>query len=668
MPRFDSDGSEKMTIENTASLSVHDALRSYAADLHRRFGPSKRLLLVQAPQFLFETINPQVIKDRGYYAYPPTGLQTLVKSLSGRDLETEILDLNLYVLKQIARDGYFDQSKWLAKLDECLDTFQPTMVGVTCLTVYADLFAGNHPLTGILRHLRDRAEHLVVIGGPTATNETQRYIEEGLCHFAIEGEGEDRLSYLLDVYDGRSDSIPATSGIRFSWEGRVFESEGICANVALGGNLIDSYEAVDVEAYCRAGSLNPYSRMAGQDIVYSVFQLNRGCRGNCKFCGVRPFMGKGVRTHPVDDVVEEIRYLAAQRGVRHFEVLDDDFLADPSAATRLLTALVALHEEFGITWAANNGLMTHSVTRDLLDLMRDSGCLGFKIGIESGNAQMLRRIRKPGTLASFARTADLLEEYPELFVGGNYIIGLFGEETFAQMLETFAFSIRLNLDWSSFTVFQFTSKPTAIAENLKTDGAGATDFIPGKDSSNREIQDDRSLPLGADVFSLPADLVPSRTLVKNIWLTFNLLGNYIGNKNLRPDGRPEKFVAWLDAVRVAYPTNPYMLLFAGLGRILMGQSDRATRLFQEAQAIVDRSTNWQYRFSKFGLGALLKRCPQESEEVYQLLESIQQTCLPSELYGLASMRLTILESPKTSVNSLRSRMSRTKKTTQSVRS
>lgn len=78
------------------------------------------------------------------------------------------------------------------------------------------------------------------------------------------------------------------------------------------------------------------------------------------------------------------------------------------------------------------------------------------------------------------------------------------------MGETFAFSVRLNLDWSSFTVFQFTSKPTAVAENLKTDGAGATDFIPGKDSPNREIQDDRSLPLGPDVFSIPADVVPSR--------------------------------------------------------------------------------------------------------------------------------------------------------------
>jgi hypothetical protein len=285
--------------------------------------------------------------------------------------------------------------------------------------------------------------------------------------------------------------------------------------------------------------------------------------------------------------------------------------------------------------------MTTSITRELLDLMRDSGCLGFKIGIESGNAEMLRRIRKPGTLNTFARAAEMLEDYPGLFVGGNYIIGLFGEETFEQMLETFAFSICLNLDWSSFTVFQFTSKPTILAENLKTDGDSATDFIPGKDSSNREIQDDRSLPLGADVFSLPANRVPSRALVKNIWLTFNLLGNYVGNKNLKPDGRPEKFVSWVDAVRVAYPTNPYMLLFTGLGRVLMGEPDRARELYKGARAIVDGSANWQYRFERFGLGELLEREPYEPDAVFDGLESIWEARVTSALPDLGSpMRTT----------------------------
>ncbi len=183
-------------------MNGNEALQAYAASLRQRFGPGKRLLLVQAPQFLFETINPEVIRNRGYYAYPPTGLQRLAESLSGRDIEVKILDLNLHVLRRIAEQGRFDPETWLDVLDEQLDEFRPNMVGVTCLTVYTDLFATNHPLTAILRHLMSRGEQMVIIGGPTATNEMDRYLQEGLCHFAVEGEGEDRLNYLLDVYRG----------------------------------------------------------------------------------------------------------------------------------------------------------------------------------------------------------------------------------------------------------------------------------------------------------------------------------------------------------------------------------------------------------------------------------------------------------------------------------
>ncbi len=623
-------------IQRPSEEPRQEALHAYTARLRQQFGPAQRILLVQTPQFLFETINPEVVRNRGYYAYPPTGLQRLAASLADRDIDVRIIDLNLQVLKDIAQDEQFDPQGWLRVLDEHLDTFRPTIVGVTCLTVYTDLFGGNHPLTGTLRHLSNRGEHLVMVGGPTATNEIDRYVRDGLCHYGVEGEGEDRLNYLLDLYEGRSGLDEAISGITFPWEGRAQHTEGGCPNVELRGNLIDTYEGVDVEAYCQVGSLNPYSRMAGQDTVYSVFQLNRGCRGNCKFCGVRSFMGKGVRTHSVDEVIAEVDYLVRQRSVRHFELLDDDFLADQKPAAELLRALGGLHREYGITWSANNGLMTNSITPELLDLMRDSGCLGFKIGIESGNPQMLRRVRKPGTLESFARVARLLDGYPELFVGGNYIIGLFGEETFGQMIDTFTFSVHLNLDWSSFTVFQFTSKPNCEAENLKTDGDWATDFIPGKDNSDREIEDDRSLPLGAEVFSLALDLVPSRALVKNIWLTFNVLGNCVGNKNLKPGGQPEQFVAWVDAVRVAYPSNPYMLLFAGLGRVLMGQADLARAMYRDAQVIVDNSSNWQYRFAKFGLDELLEAGPAEPNEVYRRLEAIWNDCVPESLRTAAT--------------------------------
>lgn len=596
-------------------------LQEYAALLKERFQPQRKILLLQAPQFLFEAINEEVIRNRGYYAYPPTGLQWLATSLSGRDIRVDLHDLNLQVLQRLIAEPGYDYHSWLEMLDDALDRIQPSIVAVSCLTVYADLFNKPHPLTELLDHLMQKGRHIVIAGGPTASNEIEGYLERGLCHFVIDGEGEYKINYLLDLLLEDRISHVEVPGVFFRHAGEIHETGGDTTPVAIRGNLIESYLQVDIEAYCRAGCLNPYSRMVGQDTIYGVFQLNRGCRCDCAFCGVRTFMGKGVRSHEVDAAIAEARYLVEKRGVRHFEALDDDLLAYPDLTSQFLELLIPLRRSHGITWAANNGLITSSLTRKLLDLMKDSGCIGFKIGIEAGSNAMLRRMKKPGTPAMFKKIAALLQGYPEFFIGGNYIIGLFGEETFDQMLQTYRLSIELNLDWSSFSLFQVTSKATA-SNKPKGESGGAIDFIPTKSASSRELHEDRALPLGPAVFSIPGNAVPSRELMKNIWLTFNLGGNYIRNKHLAPGGDAVKFLKWVNALRISYPENPYMALFAGLGQVIAGNREQGLADQAQCAAILSRSESWRHRFEAFRLTGLLRDFPKDRDGVFMTLAAI----------------------------------------------
>lgn len=610
-----------MTDTITQKPSQSHTLHEYAATLKQRYLPQRKMLLVQAPQFLFDSINEDVIRNRGYYAYPPTGLQWLATSLRERNLQIDLHDLNLQVLQHVISDHAYNYHTWLDLLDEILEKVQPSIVAVSCLTVYSDLFCKPHPLTDALTHLMQKDRYIIIAGGPTASNEIEGYLQRDICHFVIDGEGEYKINYLIDFlleYNVKHKEVP---GIFFKYHDSIFESGGEVTPVLINGNLIESYQQVAVEAYSQAGCLNPYSRMIGQDTVYGVFQVNRGCRCDCAFCGVRTFMGKGVRSHQVDSALAEACYLVEERGVRHFEALDDDLLAAPAIAMKYLQGLIPLRQKYGITWAANNGLITNSLTKELLNLMKASGCIGFKIGIEAGSNEMLRRMKKPGTPATFKKIAVLLQDYPEFFVGGNYIIGLFNEETFAQMLQTYRLSIELNLDWSSFSLYQVTSKATA-SDKPKGESGGAIDFIPTKSSSNRELREDRSLPLGPDVFSIPCDTIPSQELMKNIWLTFNLAGNYIGNKNLAPGGDAVKFVRWVNALRISYPENPYMALFSGLGQVIAGNLEQGLADHAQCAAILARSDSWQYRFEAFQLAGLMRDFPRHRHEVYRALATI----------------------------------------------
>ncbi len=160
----------------TQKQLVHnESLAEYTESLRAKYISNNRVLLVQSPQFLFESLNIEVIKNRGYYAFPPTGLQYLARALNGRNLDIEILDLNYQFLKRVICDETFNHHAWLDILDNCLDDFKPYIVGVTAISVYADVFEPTFPLTSILKRLRNRDDCIVIAGGRTATNETGNY-------------------------------------------------------------------------------------------------------------------------------------------------------------------------------------------------------------------------------------------------------------------------------------------------------------------------------------------------------------------------------------------------------------------------------------------------------------------------------------------------------------
>ncbi|MDA2932849.1 B12-binding domain-containing radical SAM protein [Acidobacteria bacterium AH-259-D05] len=604
-------------------------LAEYVQLLRTKYPLNNKVVLIQAPQFLFESFNINVLKNRGFYAYPPTGLQCIKKALSAlsnRNLDIDILDLNFLLLKRVIKDEAFNCLDWLEILDDYLKENDPSIVGVTCISVSTDVTQSGFHLTRLLQRLRNMDKHIILAGGPLVTNEYEYYLHRGLCHFVITGEGENKVRFLFDYLFDQDPIHEPIQGIFFKSHGTVVETSGKRDTVVLKGNLIDTYKDVPIQDYNNVGSLNPFSRMAGQDESFSCIQLNRGCRANCKFCGVTEFMGEGLRQYPVRDVLDEIRYLVTERGVRHFEILDDDFLGTfrfKGALLELLSEMVNLRKEYGMTWAAGNGLIASSLNEELLVLMRDSGCVGFRIGIESGNELMLKKMRKPTSLALIKKVSTMLHGFGEIFVGGNYIIGLFGEETFGQMLDTYRFSCEIDLDWAAFTTFQVTSRSTAVAEKLITDARAAAEFVPTRDTPRREIAEAEEVISGPDVFDILEDTVPSREQIKHIWFTFNLVANYINNKNLRPGGKPEKLRSWLEAVQLSYPDNPYMPLFTALSHVLLGDEESARRYFERTKRNLQSSENWKHQFERFGLMELVNHFPQKAEEVFQVLEPLQ---------------------------------------------
>jgi anaerobic magnesium-protoporphyrin IX monomethyl ester cyclase len=99
-----------------------------------------------------------------------------------------------------------------------------------------------------------------------------------------------------------------------------------------------------------------------------------------------------------------------------------------------------------IKWQAN----TRANVGDygLFRKMREAGCVSVGLGIESGNAQVLRRIKKGITLSA-AETAVRLAKKAGLETRCFYIIG-HPHETRKTAWDTIKFAARLNSDHAAF--------------------------------------------------------------------------------------------------------------------------------------------------------------------------------------------------------------------------
>ncbi len=599
-------------------------LEEFSHDLIERYGFNRKILLVQLPQFMFNAFNPKIIKARGAYIWPPVGIQWLSNILDGRGLDIKLFDLNFHILKQVQENPDFKLEDWKKLLDQELDEFQPTVVGVSTINISAAPDNEDYPLRATLDYLKSRDRYIVLAGGPNAGNDAAYFLENELAHCVVKGEADIRVPRLFDYLEGQPTAIAPQSGILFQKNGQVFEDGESFQPVAPKGNVIKSYDQVPVEAYCQYGSLNPFSRMVGADRPFATIQLNRGCRADCEFCGVTEFMGgRGIRALPADDVAAEVDYLVKERSIRHFELLDDDFLGKRSDRDNLISflkRLVYLKRDYDISWSAGNGLIASSLDEELMDLIGQSGCIGFRIGIESGNDEMIRKMRKPASLNSLLESSVLFKKYPEIMIGGNFILGIFGEETFSQMLDTYNFSKKMGLDWAGYTVFQFTHTSETKEKKKKT--FGASDFVPSKDASNREIGEKEGILSGINVFDLPRNQVPSREQVRHIWQTFNLVSNYIDNKNLKPGGDADKYLRWLEAVFKGYPDNVYMPLFISLAQTLTGDENQAKLFLERTRENYDASPLWQQFFEDFGLVSFLEEPVKTPDEVYDRLGEI----------------------------------------------
>lgn len=151
--------------------------------------------------------------------------------------------------------------------------------------------------------------------------------------------------------------------------------------------------------------LTRYSKLRSNGSTKRVgyTEASRGCKHLCRHCPVVPVYNGVFRVVQPDVVLEDIRR-QIDAGAEHITFGDPDFFNGPTHARRIVEAL---HSEFPqVTYDATIKIEHLRNRRDMLPVLRDTGCLFVISAVESVEDEVLLKLDKGHTRGDFIEVVD----------------------------------------------------------------------------------------------------------------------------------------------------------------------------------------------------------------------------------------------------------------------
>ncbi len=357
-------------------------------------------------------------------------------------------------------DGFFVKGQaW----EEQLLGFAPDLVAMWCTQ-----FSWERTKRAAARLKEVGPAGLRVVLGGTFVNahgaEGLREPDSAGVDFLLRGDGELGMVELCAALQGPAAPADALSRILgLAWRpapGEVQDNPPRPFNQDLDSVPFPDYSLLDVSRYSPAiGSFK---------CLPSVNMMTvRGCAGECAFCHA----AKSLRERSLDNVIEEIKWLQADHGVRHLLFFDETFTY---FRERVMAFCARLKQEgIRVRWTCNSRVDT--IDPEMLRVMKEAGCWRLQFGAESGVQKQLDTIQKGVTPAQIRAGVEMTKA-AGLDAFASFMFGIPGE-TYAEGLQTIRFAMSLPLDYCNFLNF-IPLRGTYFEKDLATHGrlVGPTAF------------------------------------------------------------------------------------------------------------------------------------------------------------------------------------------------
>lgn len=314
--------------------------------------------------------------------FPPLGIAYLAAVLIKDGHSVKLWDRNEVSLK-----NKFDLSIIDRQTLSEIKNFNPDVVGFSATTpVMYDV----KYFSQIIKDIRPNIK--IVIGGIHPTVEPEESLKAcPAVDVAVRGEGEQTIINIVNSLDDYSE----VKGITFR------RGEDIVSNpdVELISNLDDiplpRRDLLNMDYYCTPEHARGlYGR-------FTTIFTSRGCFHRCNYCSGYNIYKKGVRYHSANRIVSEVEDILAKYRVDYLYFSEDEFLSSRERLVEFSNLVINKGINKKVKWIAQVRPERDRIDKELLRLIKKSGCVQLEFGFESGSQEELDRMNKKAKVEDY---------------------------------------------------------------------------------------------------------------------------------------------------------------------------------------------------------------------------------------------------------------------------
>jgi anaerobic magnesium-protoporphyrin IX monomethyl ester cyclase len=312
--------------------------------------------------------------------FPPPGIAYLGATAHQAGHEVHLIDGGLRITSQITQD---------------VRDVSPDLVGVTCWTIDRNMV---WKLCAALKEAAPKA--FLVLGGPHATMYPEHIFKKTHASAVIVGEGEETFAEFLEALVEGKDLKDVAGLVLRTKGGGVFYTTPRPTIQNINSIPRPYYAGFRHFSFLHYGGFPPLPRPTAAVIS------SRGCVFNCNYCASVRFWGRRWRFRSPENVLEEIGWLVEDLGVRSLYFFDDNFPVNKERAIAICEGII--NNGWDLKWACCSHVKM--VNRELLEVMKASGCVTIDFGVESGSDKILKNVNKRQTREDIEKAFDLVHK------------------------------------------------------------------------------------------------------------------------------------------------------------------------------------------------------------------------------------------------------------------